>query len=787
MAEVSRKRALDGDSPAAPRKKLRPSELPLSQTQRTAIDNLAHTFRKKGHYDSIRKDLLAQFEASPAKADLLAALEELVDRETDRNPSLLSKDPRVAATLIEGAGERSDIYGKITQTVSTLLDQLIEQQGLPKMREHRIQEVGAEVAAEEEKRGSKTEEQWAQEADARRQEREAVLEKEREKERERERAEKTKREERKRRQKEEDEAREKARQEEKERRRKEREQQQKEDEERRRKKRERIEKEEEEERARIKKEREEHEATREARLKKIREEDREREKRLEAELSQSRSGRSRGGRARSRSRDRDRGRDRDRERDRDRDRDRRRSRSRTRSRERTKSVRPEDIKVDDDLALQLLLQESEEMKKSRQRPTLDRSESLEPPLKKAQPPRALVPRDPLAARLARLDSKPHSPATKSPSKEPPTPTTPAPGSKDEDTVMEDAPPADDSAKSRWDRPPPIKTWHKAPVPENAAELVRDHAEVESIDVPLLSRTTAVLEEMTTGAHKGLVTTADDEVMKSETIVVAVGRETPTPAAASLEYLVVPNGVMSATARHLVHGPAAYTETVNAPQLEVAAINLAQEAQTTLTDMFLVVVRNAKKVESASVQTAENANETIVVIESEGTVAIASATTVVPADAMTVAIAHATTGLGSTIGGRPRMDPLEKAGTVEVSERPASEAVASRTPTDIFPAMLATTTKKQIAMGSEIAREGRGVEVGVGAETENEIETETGIGTGTEMHEGVLAAVQGVEIAKAGDAVRSVFTKVEFRAYGSTTAVYVFEQEQKQHPLILGCI
>ncbi|KAF2627358.1 hypothetical protein BU25DRAFT_410963 [Macroventuria anomochaeta] len=68
MAEVSRKRPLDGDGagpgPGAPRKKLRPAELPLSQAQRTAMDNLAHTFRKKGHYDSIRKDLLAQFEAS---------------------------------------------------------------------------------------------------------------------------------------------------------------------------------------------------------------------------------------------------------------------------------------------------------------------------------------------------------------------------------------------------------------------------------------------------------------------------------------------------------------------------------------------------------------------------------------------------------------------------------------------------------------------------------------------------------------------------------------------------
>jgi hypothetical protein len=68
MAEVGRKRALDGDAPQHMRKKLRPSELPLSQAKRSAIDGLVHTFRKKGHYDSIRKELLAQYEASVCTA-----------------------------------------------------------------------------------------------------------------------------------------------------------------------------------------------------------------------------------------------------------------------------------------------------------------------------------------------------------------------------------------------------------------------------------------------------------------------------------------------------------------------------------------------------------------------------------------------------------------------------------------------------------------------------------------------------------------------------------------------
>ena len=59
MAEVARKHPPDGDPP---RKKLKVSDLPISQSKRAAIDNLAHTFRKKGEYDALKKQVLAQFE-----------------------------------------------------------------------------------------------------------------------------------------------------------------------------------------------------------------------------------------------------------------------------------------------------------------------------------------------------------------------------------------------------------------------------------------------------------------------------------------------------------------------------------------------------------------------------------------------------------------------------------------------------------------------------------------------------------------------------------------------------
>ncbi|KAE8852472.1 hypothetical protein PTNB29_10373 [Pyrenophora teres f. teres] len=613
MADVGRKRALDGDGPTTMRKKLRPSELPLSQAKRAAIDGLVHMFQKKGTYDDIRRDLMKQYVSGPAKDELQSALKDLVERETDRNPSLLSKDPRMATTLIEGAGERSDIYGNIMNTVNTLLDRLIQEQGLPKMREYRIQEIGAEAAAEEEKRGSKSEEEWAQEAEARREKREARREKELEEEREREREERAKKEERKRREREEDEAREKVRQEEKERRRKEREERDKEDEERRRKDRERIDKEREEERLRLKKEREEHEKSREARLKKIREEDAERERRIQEELDRDRGGRRRGGRGRSRTPERDRDR-------RGRDRSRRRSRTRTRSPERRPSLKSGEIKVDDDLALQLLLQESEQMKKSRQRPALERSESLEPPMRKAQPPKSLVPRDPATTRLAKLEGKSTSPAHGSPSKDSktPAPKTPTTLTKDDDTAMTDAPSVE---KLRWDHAPELSSKvDKSRGRSRSRSVARSNR--------LVMQTTAGLDGMTidirTDLHGGIEMTGKTNtramaaaVAHGRRILAAANRATGLAVLRHLEK----NGVVIVRARGLGGDGASASANANA-----AATVLVLGVPTTLIVMYQVAALqpvkspvNARTVETASVRIVGLGNVTTAVTVHEATV------------------------------------------------------------------------------------------------------------------------------------------------------------------------
>lgn len=55
----------DGAEPDAPvRKKLKTSDLPLASATRAAIEGLAHTFKKKGGYDTLRKQVWEELERS---------------------------------------------------------------------------------------------------------------------------------------------------------------------------------------------------------------------------------------------------------------------------------------------------------------------------------------------------------------------------------------------------------------------------------------------------------------------------------------------------------------------------------------------------------------------------------------------------------------------------------------------------------------------------------------------------------------------------------------------------
>ncbi|KAJ9273238.1 hypothetical protein DTO212C5_823 [Paecilomyces variotii] len=345
----------DGDSTAVKRpaldveslqnKKFKTEELPISAAQRAAIDNLLFSFKKKGGFDNIRKTIWAEFNDGEAKKKFTDSLIELAESEIEREPALLSRERGKAATLIEGAVDRSDIYKNVESTIYALMQNHLDSI-LSSIREIRRQEVGEEIATQEERSGNKTDEDFARQVKEKRDEREKIRQEELRK------------------QKEVEEEKAKAKAEEQ---RKQRE----------------IQRRKEEEEAAKEKEREEQ---RRAERERIREERR----RLEDEREKEREERY----ERRRREEQDRYRDRDRDRDRSRVYDRGVDRSpRQRDSKKTPSPAPKkrtpppvDEKSLEEAALQMLLKEGEELAaKSRQKPEFDfeEAEAIENGLKPA--------------------------------------------------------------------------------------------------------------------------------------------------------------------------------------------------------------------------------------------------------------------------------------------------------------------------------------------------------------------------------------------------------------------
>ncbi|XXH00196.1 hypothetical protein Hte_006538 [Hypoxylon texense] len=369
--------ATNGAVTLAPRK-FKASDLPLTSATRSAIEGLAHSFKKKGGYDAIRKQVWEKFEQSDYEAQVVKSILEVAEQELERNPSqLLTLERRKAATLIDGALDRSGVYQKADE----VLDQLIDVQAIEtRMRELRQAEIGIEAAREEQLRGSKTDEAYAAESAHSLEERDRIRRELRAKEEQiLEEKRKIEREERKKRERERERELEKA------------EAKRKEERDARRREREKKEAERERERDREREER-----------RKARERDREKDyDRDTRRRSRTRSPRHRS-QERPHHRDRDRDRDRDKDHNRDRDRSRRRDsrerRRRDRSRDERDRGKPEELKKQltkedherlEREALEDLLRESK--KNTAKQPELEIDEALVPPPRRTKPASAIQP------------------------------------------------------------------------------------------------------------------------------------------------------------------------------------------------------------------------------------------------------------------------------------------------------------------------------------------------------------------------------------------------------------
>jgi hypothetical protein len=88
MAATLNMEAMDevSDFQLPPRKKPKTSDLPLSSAQRSSIEGMLHTFKKKGDFDSLRKKAFQQYNESAQRGMFEASLRTFTGAEIEREP-----------------------------------------------------------------------------------------------------------------------------------------------------------------------------------------------------------------------------------------------------------------------------------------------------------------------------------------------------------------------------------------------------------------------------------------------------------------------------------------------------------------------------------------------------------------------------------------------------------------------------------------------------------------------------------------------------------------------------
>ena len=160
-----------GDFELPARKKPKISELPLSSAQRASIDNILHTFKKKGEFDALRKRAFQQYNESAERGLFEVALRKFTVDEIERDPvKYLRPDRRMGAPLLEGAAARSDVYKMTEADIDAYIDSFLGD-AERNLRDIRRTEIGDDLADAEARRGNRTDGEYAADAEIRRQKR----------------------------------------------------------------------------------------------------------------------------------------------------------------------------------------------------------------------------------------------------------------------------------------------------------------------------------------------------------------------------------------------------------------------------------------------------------------------------------------------------------------------------------------------------------------------------------------------------------------------------------------
>lgn len=96
----------------------------------TDARKLVEEFRRSGKFDEMRREALATFKQSDLHGDIRQQIQEIVDKEIESQPQVLSRGRGKSAALIEGAINRNSgkdsVYTKVDAYVDGAIDESLE-------------------------------------------------------------------------------------------------------------------------------------------------------------------------------------------------------------------------------------------------------------------------------------------------------------------------------------------------------------------------------------------------------------------------------------------------------------------------------------------------------------------------------------------------------------------------------------------------------------------------------------------------------------------------------------
>lgn len=111
---------------------------------------LVEEFRRSGKFDEMRREALASFKDSDLHSDIRQQIQEIVDKEIEKQPQVLSRGRGKSAALIEGAMNRSSGTDSVYTRVDAYVDKAVNSDMEAKIEEvlNSMTEAASEAAGD---------------------------------------------------------------------------------------------------------------------------------------------------------------------------------------------------------------------------------------------------------------------------------------------------------------------------------------------------------------------------------------------------------------------------------------------------------------------------------------------------------------------------------------------------------------------------------------------------------------------------------------------------------------